>query len=69
MALPPPTAMCWRRLANGGLAQIRTDNLGTKMLTKRIQLSSAPVSEKIAEIHLYFSKWERGLADEIAQFV
>lgn len=68
MALPPMTSPCWLKLANGGLKNIRTDNLGTHMLTKRMQASSASAPEKAREIYTYYSKWERGLADEIAQF-
>jgi hypothetical protein len=68
MALPPLTAQCWQRLAAGGLERIRTENLGTRLLIKRLQQSPAPVSEKVREIHAYYTKWERGLTDEIAQF-
>lgn len=68
MAVPPITAPCWRSLATGGLSRLRTSNLGTQMMAKRLQLSPASVEEKIQEIYTYYSKWERGLADEIAQF-
>ncbi len=69
MALPPLTAPCWLKLANGGLKNIRTDNLGTHMLAKRMQVSQASAAEKAREIHTYYTKWERGLVDEIAQFI
>ncbi|MES1972981.1 MAG: hypothetical protein V4472_11030 [Pseudomonadota bacterium] len=68
MALPLPTSPCWQKLANGGLATLRTDNIATQMLSKRMERSSAPVSQKAAEIHEYYAKWERSLAHEIAQF-
>ncbi|MFZ5747042.1 MAG: hypothetical protein ACOY45_05215 [Pseudomonadota bacterium] len=66
--VPPITAPCWQRLATGGLKSIRTDNIGTSLLAKRIENSPAPIHEKVREIHEYYSKWERGLANEIAQF-
>lgn len=69
MALPPITAPCWQRLAMGDLARIRTENLGTRMLAKRMQTSNLSPAEKAREIYTYYSKWERGLSDEIAQFV
>lgn len=68
MAVPPPGASCWLRLASGGLAQVRSSNFGTQMLTKRLQLSNASLNDKAREIHDYYAKWERGLSDEIAQF-
>lgn len=69
MALPPPTAQCWRNLASGGLEKIKSENLGTRMLTKRLQMSPLGVDAKAQEIFAYYTKWERGLANEIAQFV
>lgn len=68
MALPPITSMCWLRLAEGGLRAIQTDNLGTHMLAKRMEASPASTLEKAKEIYTYYSKWEKGLEDEIAQF-
>ncbi len=68
MALPSSTAACWQRLANGGLAALRTDNVATQMLAKRMERSTAPTAQKAAEIHEYYAKWERSLAHEIAQF-
>jgi hypothetical protein len=68
MPIPLPTSPCWQRLANGGLAALRTDNVATQMLAKRMERSNAPVTQKAAEIHEYYAKWERSLADEIVQF-
>lgn len=68
MAVPPVSAACWRQLATGGLTRIRTSNVGTQMMIKRLQLSNASVEAKALEIHAYYAKWERGLSDEIAQF-
>ncbi|CAN5414469.1 hypothetical protein BH10PSE15_BH10PSE15_08100 [soil metagenome] len=68
MAVPLPSAPVWQKLAAGGLSRVRTDNLGTQMLAKRIERSAAPVSDKALEIYQYYAKWERGLAHEIAQF-
>jgi hypothetical protein len=68
MSLPPLTSDCWQRLAAGGLERIRTQNLGTRLLVKRLQQSTAPIEDKVREIHAYYTKWERGLPDEIAQF-
>lgn len=68
MAIPPPESPCWQRLAGGGLARIRTSNLGVQMMVKRLERSPAPVPDKAREVHEFFLKWERGLADEISQF-
>lgn len=67
MPVPSPSHPCWLRLANGGLARLKTDHLGTQLLTKRIQRSSDPPALKASEIHAFFSKWERGLTSEIQQ--
>jgi hypothetical protein len=67
MAIPSPNAPCWQRLASGGLSQLKTDNLATQMLIKRMELSRMPAAEKSREIYNYFVKWERGLATEVAQ--
>ncbi|EGD58546.1 hypothetical protein Y88_0603 [Novosphingobium nitrogenifigens DSM 19370] len=50
------------------MSRIRTSNVGTQMMIKRLQLSNASVDQKALEIHAYYAKWERGLSDEIAQF-
>jgi len=68
MALPPVTAPCWHKLATGGLERVRTTNLGTQMLAKRLQNSSMSTADKVWEVYAYYTKWERGLLDEIAQF-
>ncbi len=68
MARPLPTSPCWQKLANGGLAALRTNNVATQMLIKRMERSTAPAAQKAAEIHEYYAKWERSLADEIVQF-
>lgn len=68
MAVPHPASPCWLRLATGGLSRLKTEHLGTQMLKKRLELSPEPPATKAQEIHLYFSKWERILTDEIAQF-
>jgi hypothetical protein len=67
MALPPKTAPCWRKLAGGGMKSLRTKNLGAQMLAQRIELSKLGLEQKAEEIFNFFVKWERGLADEIAQ--
>ena len=67
MALPPPNHPCWTRLANGGLARLRTQHLGTQLLTKRLERSTDPAQIKAAEIQAFFVKWERVLAAEVAQ--
>lgn len=48
---------------------IRTDNIGTQMMAKRLQNSAESTDAKARQIYEYYSKWERGLANEIAQFV
>lgn len=68
MTLPGPNDPCWQRLAGGGLARLKTQHLGTQLLTKRIERSSDPIKVKADEIQAFFTKWERGLASEIQQF-
>jgi len=67
MAVPDLNNPCWRRLANGGLAKLKTDNLGTQLLAKRLERSTDPVEVRAAEIHGFFAKWERTLTKELAQ--
>lgn len=67
MAVPAPSHACWQKLANGSLANLKTDHLGTQLMTKRIIRSTDPVAAKAAELHAYFTKWERILANEVAQ--
>jgi len=37
-------------------------------MTKRIERSKDPLQVKAAEIHAFFSKWERALPLEVQQF-
>lgn len=67
MTLPPPSHACWQRLASGGLSRLKTQHLGTQLLAKRIERSTDPVPVKVREIQAFFSKWERALANEVAQ--
>ncbi|SFG25171.1 hypothetical protein SAMN05518801_11246 [Novosphingobium sp. CF614] len=67
MSIPAPSSPVWTRLASGGLSRIQTSHLGTQMLIKRLELSPAPPAAKAAEIYNYFAKWERSLANEVAQ--
>jgi len=67
MDLPPSHAPCWRRLAEGGLSRIRTDNVAMQMMTKRLERSVDPASLKAGEIYCFFEKWQRSLQNEIAQ--
>ena len=67
MAIPPPGHPCWQKLANGNLANIKTEHLGTQLMAKRIARSADPLPAKIAELHAYFTKWERILPNEVAQ--
>ncbi len=65
--VPPFNHPCWQRLANGSLARLKTQHLGTQLLAKRIERSTDPVGTKAAEIHAFFVKWERILPNEVAQ--
>lgn len=67
MAVPPPNHACWQRLASGGLARLKTQHLGTQLLTKRLERSTDPLSVKASEIHAFFTKWERVLPGEVQQ--
>lgn len=67
MSLPPANHPCWQRLASGGLSRLRTQHLGTQLLTKRIERSTDPVSVKAVEICAFFVKWERTLQQEVQQ--
>lgn len=67
MALPPNTHPCWTRAASGGLSKLQTTHLGTQLLSKRIERSADPLSQKVSEIIAFFTKWERILPNEIAQ--
>ena len=67
MALPSPSHPCWQKLANGGMARIKTQHLGTQLMTKRLERSADPITAKAAELHAFFAKWERVLPTEIQQ--
>lgn len=67
MALPPSNHPCWHKLASGGLARLKTQHLGTQLMTKRLERSAESAAGKAAEIHAFFVKWERTLATEIQQ--
>ena len=69
MALPPSSHPCWLKLARGGLERVPTQQLGVKLLSKR--LSGSPEMselEKAADVHRFFAKFERILGPEI-QFI
>ena len=68
MAVPAPTHPCWQRLANGALSRLKTEHLGTQLMTKRLERSTDPVHVKAVAIHAYFARWERALPDEVDQF-
>lgn len=67
MSLPAANSPLWGRLATGGLSRLQTSHLGTQMLIKRLEMSSAAPPAKAQEIYNYFVKWERSLAHELAQ--
>ena len=67
MTLPNQSHPCWQKLASGSLSKIKTSNLGTQLLAKRLERSPEPVSVRAGEIYAFFSKWERILSNEIAQ--
>jgi len=67
MAVLPPNHPCWQKLASGSLSRLKTAHLGTQLMTKRIERSTDPTAVKAAEIHAFFSKWERVLTAEIQQ--
>ncbi len=67
MPIPPAHHPCWQRLAEGGLARIKTQHLGTQLMTKRLERSTDPTSVKAAEIRAFFERWERALPNEVQQ--
>ena len=67
MTVPSPNHPCWQRLAGGTLARLKTQHLGTQLMTKRIERSTAPITVKAGELHAYFAKWERALPNEVQQ--
>lgn len=67
MAIPDPNHPCWKRLADGAVTRIKTQHLGTQLLCKRIERSSDPLATKVADMHAFFTKWERILPNEVQQ--
>ncbi len=67
MAVPAPNHPCWQKLASGALSRIKTSHLGTQLMAKRVERSTDPVGVKAAEIHAFFTKWERALPSEVNQ--
>ena len=67
MSIPSPSHPCWSKLAQGQLAQIRTEQLGLQLLKKRMEASPLTAAQKATEIHSFFTKWEKILDSEIAQ--
>jgi hypothetical protein len=67
MAVPAPQHPCWQRLAAGSIARLKTQHLGTQLITKRIERSTDSIAVKAGELHAYFAKWERALPNEIQQ--
>lgn len=67
MSVPSINHPLWQRLASGGLQRLKTTHLGTQLMSKRLERSADPVAVKAAEIHAFFSKWERVLASEVQQ--
>jgi len=67
MAVPAPNHPCWQKLANGGMTRLKTQHLGTQLMTKRLERSTDPAAVKAAEIHAFFAKWERALVPEVQQ--
>jgi len=46
---------------------LQTQHLGTQLMAKRMERSTAPAAAKAAEIQQFFAKWERVLVAELAQ--
>ncbi|MEY4416777.1 MAG: hypothetical protein RIQ53_4070 [Pseudomonadota bacterium] len=67
MSLPAPNHPCWQKLATGALNRLKTQHLGTQLLSKRIERSTDPMDVKVKEIQAFFAKWERALPAEVAQ--
>lgn len=67
MPVPAANHPCWARAANGGLARLKTNHLGTQLMTKRLERSTDPVEKKVEEIMAFFMKWERILPSELEQ--
>ena len=69
MALPSVEHPCWQRLAGGALSRMKTHHLGTQLMMKRLERSTAAPAARASEIHAFFSKWERALPDEVQQLL
>ena len=69
LSVPPINDPCWLRLAKGGLGRLKTQHLGTQLMTKRLERSSAPDGDKANEIYAFFARWERALPTEVAQLL
>jgi hypothetical protein len=69
MSLPSATHPCWIRASSGGLNNVKTNNLGIQLMTKRLQRSADPIEKKAAEVRDFFMKWERILSVEIEQLL
>jgi len=67
MTVPASSHPCWQRLANGSITRLKTQHLGTQLMTKRIERSTDPIAVKASDLHAYFSKWERALPTEVSQ--
>lgn len=67
MAVPASSHPCWIHLAEGALKHLRSNHLGTQLMTKRLEKSSAPIDEKAAQIRAFFERWEMVLPDEVSQ--
>ena len=65
--VPPINDPCWLRLAKGGLSRMKTQHLGTQLMTKRLERSSTSDVEKAHEIYAFFTRWERALPSEVDQ--
>jgi hypothetical protein len=67
MAVPPLNHPCWQRLASGAISRMKTQHLGTQLMSKRMERSPDPMDVKVAELHGFFTKWERILTAEVQQ--
>ena len=67
MTVPALNHPCWSRLAGGAIAKLKTQHLGTQLMSKRIQRSTDATPVKASELHAYFTKWERVLPTEVLQ--
>jgi hypothetical protein len=69
MAVPPLYHPCWKKLASGHLQQIELRNAAAQMLAKRFERDDrTPLPDRAVELHEFFTRWERTLSHELAQF-